>query len=57
MNLKEAFRFQNKLQRLMDEGEGILNREKNVTKVETTYFRKKGHERGGGRNRPRSSGN
>jgi len=41
MNLKEAFRFQNKLQRLMDEGEGILNREKNVTKVETTYFRKK----------------
>ena len=41
MKLKEAFRFQNKLQRLMDEGEGILNREKNVTKVETTYFRKK----------------
>lgn len=41
MNLKEAFRFQNKLQKLMDEGESILSREKNVTKVETTYFRKK----------------
>jgi len=41
MNLKEAFRFQNKLQKLMDEGQSILSREKNVTKVETTYFRKK----------------
>ena len=36
MNLKEAFRYQNKLQRLMDEAEGILMREKNVTKVENT---------------------
>lgn len=41
MNLKEAFRFQNKLQRLMDEGRLILGREKNVCKVKTTYFRKK----------------
>lgn len=41
MNLKEAFRFQNKVQKLMDEGQSILSREKNVTKVETTYFRKK----------------
>ena len=36
MNLKEAFRFQNKLQRLMDEAEGILGRDKNVVKVENT---------------------
>lgn len=36
MNLKEAFRYQNKLQRLMDEAEGILNRDRNVTKVENT---------------------
>ena len=36
MNLKEAFRYQNKLQRLMDEAECLLNREKNVTKVENT---------------------
>ena len=36
MNLKEAFRYQNKLQRLMDEAEGILSREKNVVKIENT---------------------
>ena len=34
MNLKEAFRYQNKLQRLMEEAEGILMRERNVVKVE-----------------------
>lgn len=41
MNLKEAFRYQNKLQTLMDEAQGILSREHNVTKVESTYLRKK----------------
>ena len=41
MNLKEAFRYQNKLQQLMDEAQGILGREKNVTKVENTYLRHK----------------
>ena len=41
MTLKEAFRYQNKLQTLMDEAQGILSREHNVTKVESTYLRKK----------------
>lgn len=36
MNLKEAFRFQNKIQRLMEEAESILRWDKNVTKVENT---------------------
>ena len=36
MNLKEAFRYQNKLQRLMEEAQSILCRDKNVTKVENT---------------------
>ena len=36
MNLKEAFRFQNKLQRLMDEAMDILSREKNLVRVEKT---------------------
>lgn len=36
MNLKEAFRYQNKLQRLMDEAESILSRERNVVKIENT---------------------
>lgn len=41
MNLKEAFRFQNKLQRLMREAEEILSRPSNLVKVETTHLRKK----------------
>ena len=41
MNLKEAFRYQNKLQRLMEEAEGILGRDRNVTKVENTALRHK----------------
>ncbi len=41
MNLKEAFRYQNRLQSFMDEAQGILNRDANVTKVENTYLRKK----------------
>jgi len=38
MNLKEAFRYQNKLQRLMEEAESILMRERNVVKVENTLL-------------------
>lgn len=41
MNLKEAFRYQNKLQRLMAEAEGILMRDNNVTKVENTALQHK----------------
>lgn len=41
MNLKEAFRFQNKLQSLLDEATRILSRDSNVTKVQTTYLRHK----------------
>jgi len=41
MNLKEAFRYQNKLQALMEEVQGILSRDSNVTKVESTFLRKK----------------
>ena len=36
MNLKEAFRFQNKIQSLMTEADGILSREQNITKVQNT---------------------
>lgn len=41
MNLKEAFRYQNKLQSFMDEAQGILGRDANITKVENTYLRHK----------------
>ena len=41
MNLKEAFRFQNRLQAFMDEAQDILNRDSNITKVENTYLRHK----------------
>ncbi len=41
MNLKEAFRCQNRLQSLMEETQGILMRERNVTKVENTALRSK----------------
>ena len=41
MNLKEAFRYQNKLQSFMDEAQGVLDRDANVTKVENTYLRRK----------------
>ena len=43
MNLKEAFRYQNKLQRLMEEAEDILRRERNVLKVEQTALLHKVH--------------
>ena len=41
MNLKEAFRYQNKIERLMGEAKDILSRERNVTKVENTSLRHK----------------
>ena len=41
MNLKEAFRFQNKLQSMMDEADGILSNTSNITKVQNTYLRHK----------------
>lgn len=41
MNLKEAFRYQNKLQALMAEAEGILMSDRNITKIQTTVFHKK----------------
>ena len=41
MNLKEAFRFQNKLQSMMDKAHSILGSTANITKVQNTYLRKK----------------
>lgn len=41
MNLKEAFRYQNRLQLLLEETQSILGCEKNVMKVENTYLRRK----------------
>ena len=41
MNLKEAFRYQNKLQSFLDEAQGILDEDRNITKVENTHFRHK----------------
>ena len=41
MNLKEAFRYQNKLQSFLDEAQSILDRDANVTRVENTYLRHK----------------
>ena len=41
MNLKEAFRYQNKLQKLMDEAQSILYHDRNVVKVENTTLRHK----------------
>lgn len=41
MNLKEAFRFQNKLTAMMEEAQTILGRNQNITRVQNTYLRKK----------------
>ncbi len=41
MNLKEAFRYQNKLKRLSEEAENILRWDRNLTKVENTALRHK----------------
>lgn len=38
LNMKEAFRFQNKLQKLMSEAEELLSRDANITKTEHEYF-------------------
>ena len=35
MNLKEAFRFQNKIQALMNEAQNILSRDQNVTETKS----------------------
>ena len=41
MNLKEAFRFQNKLQMLMNGAQSILDNERNICKTQTTVMHKK----------------
>lgn len=41
MNLKDAFRAQNKLQALMDEASDILQDRDNILKVTTTHLRSK----------------
>ena len=41
MNLKEAFRFQNKLQGLMESAQEILRTESNIVRTEHTYYHKK----------------
>ena len=41
MNLKDAFRTQNKLQTLMDEASEILQDRGNTLKVTTTHLRSK----------------
>ena len=41
MNLKEAFRYQNRLQAFIDESQRILENESNITKVENTHLRHK----------------
>jgi len=41
MNLKEAFRFQNKLTSLLDEATVVLTRDRNLLKTETTVFKKR----------------
>ena len=41
MNLKEAFRYQNKIESLMGEAKEVLAREQNVVKVENTALRHK----------------
>ena len=41
MNLKEAFRYQNRLQAFIDEAQGVLSEPANVTRTENTYLRRK----------------
>ena len=41
MNLKEAFRYQNKIQALMAEAQDILGKEKNIPRVEKTTLQSK----------------
>ena len=46
MNLKEAFRYQNKLQAFLEEAQNTLDRDSNVTRVENTDLRHKVNEEG-----------
>ena len=48
MNLKEAFRFQNKLQSMMADAQSILGNNGNITKVQNTLSPPQGYGRGGG---------
>ncbi len=41
MNMKDAFRFQNKLKGLMCEATAILQDRRNIVKVKTTHLRSK----------------
>ena len=41
MNMKDAFRYSNKLQKLMEEAHNILSREKNVIRIEKTTLQSK----------------
>ncbi len=41
MNLKEAFRYQNKLQNFIDRAKAILDDESNLVRVKNTYLRHK----------------
>ena len=41
MNLKEAFRFQNKLSALMEEAQDILSQDANVMQIQNTHLRRK----------------
>lgn len=41
MNLKQAFRFQNKLDELMEYAEEVLSNQQNVTQVKITYMKSK----------------
>lgn len=41
MNMKDAFRFQNKLKALMCEATAILEDRRNIVKVKTTHLRSK----------------
>ena len=48
MNLKEAFRFQNKLQSMMADAQSILGNNGNITKGAEHLSPPQGHGRGGG---------
>ena len=41
MNMKDAFRFQNKLRDLMCESTAILQDRRNIVKIKTTHLRSK----------------
>ena len=54
MNLKEAFRYQNKLQALMNGARDILSRDSNAMCEGKHLSAQKGHGRGGGRDHRRA---